>query len=661
MKVAVVGAGVGGLAAAIELAAAGHEVTVFERAAAPGGKCARVERGGFAWDAGPVAADDAVGLRRPRARPAARRARHPLRVRRRQRARAVRRPAACAGGAGGLVAGLRRGLDALPRHLCASMWRASERFLTGPPPFPPRRPEPGEPMPDPRDALRVKPWWTLRAARARARRATRGCGWSSSASRPTRAPTRGARRRRSPSPGYVEHAFGAWHPRGGMYELVLAMVRRLEALGGELRLSTPVERIGVAHGRVWGVETAAGAFTADAVVTDVDERVVRTRLLGRPARRRTPSLSGLALLLGVRDDAASRITGSLFPRRLRRRVRRHLRRTAGCRATRRCTSARRPGQRLVRARQRARVARRLGREPTTPLVRDRLERARRASSSASPPPTSAARSTAARRTAAWRAMRRPGNRIRGVEGLWLTGGTVHPGRRPAARDARRPQRRPSSSAGHARPTSPRRHRARNARTAPPSTTAPPACAGRPRVRRRAVRVRLDGVAGRARARTSPGAARAPRRSRRTRAGPASRAAPAPAPGDGAMEGEQAPRPDRRAGEDRDRPALALDGRGSRERIHAAPGAVRAHRREPHRVALGGPPARGDRRRGEEGVERGVVVPDREQRPAPEVGRQRHRVAAPRSEQAQEPQAAVRAQRPAGPRPCTGSAVADCRG
>ena len=25
------------------------------------------------------------------------------------------------------------------------------------------------------------------------------------------------------------------------------------------------------------------------------------------------------------------------------------------------------------------------------------------------------------------AMRRPGNRIRGVEGLWLTGGTVHPG------------------------------------------------------------------------------------------------------------------------------------------------------------------------------------------------------------------------------------------
>ena len=42
MRVAVVGAGVGGLAAAIELAATGHDVTVLERAAAPGGKCARV-------------------------------------------------------------------------------------------------------------------------------------------------------------------------------------------------------------------------------------------------------------------------------------------------------------------------------------------------------------------------------------------------------------------------------------------------------------------------------------------------------------------------------------------------------------------------------------------------------------------------------------------
>ena len=50
----------------------------------------------------------------------------------------------------------------------------------------------------------------------------------------------GADPRRAPAAlavaGYVEHAFGAWHLRGGLYELVDAMCARLEALGGELRL-----------------------------------------------------------------------------------------------------------------------------------------------------------------------------------------------------------------------------------------------------------------------------------------------------------------------------------------------------------------------------------------------------------------------------------------
>ena len=53
MRIAVVGAGVGGLAAGVRLARAGHRVTVFEQAGAPGGKCGRVERDGFAWDSGP--------------------------------------------------------------------------------------------------------------------------------------------------------------------------------------------------------------------------------------------------------------------------------------------------------------------------------------------------------------------------------------------------------------------------------------------------------------------------------------------------------------------------------------------------------------------------------------------------------------------------------
>jgi len=53
-RVVVVGAGMGGLAAAADLARRGAEVTVCERAATPGGKMRRVQAGGASIDAGPT-------------------------------------------------------------------------------------------------------------------------------------------------------------------------------------------------------------------------------------------------------------------------------------------------------------------------------------------------------------------------------------------------------------------------------------------------------------------------------------------------------------------------------------------------------------------------------------------------------------------------------
>jgi len=52
-KVAVIGAGIGGLAAAIRLRIRGYHVDVFEANAHAGGKLSEINEGGYRFDAGP--------------------------------------------------------------------------------------------------------------------------------------------------------------------------------------------------------------------------------------------------------------------------------------------------------------------------------------------------------------------------------------------------------------------------------------------------------------------------------------------------------------------------------------------------------------------------------------------------------------------------------
>lgn len=51
--IAVIGAGIGGLSAAIRLAANGHRVTIYEKNASIGGKMSEIVQEGFRWDTGP--------------------------------------------------------------------------------------------------------------------------------------------------------------------------------------------------------------------------------------------------------------------------------------------------------------------------------------------------------------------------------------------------------------------------------------------------------------------------------------------------------------------------------------------------------------------------------------------------------------------------------
>ncbi|MFZ2096607.1 MAG: NAD(P)/FAD-dependent oxidoreductase [Anaerolineales bacterium] len=54
MKIAIIGSGMSGLTAAAYLAKSGHQVTVYEQFATPGGVTATVRQDGFGWDIGPL-------------------------------------------------------------------------------------------------------------------------------------------------------------------------------------------------------------------------------------------------------------------------------------------------------------------------------------------------------------------------------------------------------------------------------------------------------------------------------------------------------------------------------------------------------------------------------------------------------------------------------
>lgn len=113
---------------------------------------------------------------------------------------------------------------------------------------------------------------------------------------------------------HVELGLGGFGVQGGLYELVRAMVRVATQTGVTFALGTGVARILTQQGRAVGVTLENGTtISAGSVVSNVDGAHLQ-RLLGKSIRRRgTPSMSGYNLLVRARRRHDRPAHAVLFP------------------------------------------------------------------------------------------------------------------------------------------------------------------------------------------------------------------------------------------------------------------------------------------------------------------------------------------------------------
>ena len=85
---------------------------------------------------------------------------------------------------------------------------------------------------------------------------------------------------------FLEYEYGVWHPIGGCAAVTQAMARVCEEMGVEICLNEPVEEILFAGRKAVGVRTSTGIQRADAVVVNADFARAMTRMVPDSLRKR---------------------------------------------------------------------------------------------------------------------------------------------------------------------------------------------------------------------------------------------------------------------------------------------------------------------------------------------------------------------------------------
>ncbi len=303
----VIGAGVGGLSAAIRLAQAGQRVLVLEQNPAVGGKMSELRDRGYRWDRGP-----SVITMRPVFEDlfaaAGRRLADYLTLEPVEPLTRYVWPDGIRLDATRDLARMAEQIESIePRdvegYLAYLAYAARLHRVTGPAFIYGDPVSPATLLQVPmRDWLAVDGWRTMdQAIRSHVRsprlRQLLGRFATYVGASPYRAPAT------LNVIAHVELTGGVWYPRGGIYAIARALERLAGERGVEIRQGARVEAITVASGRASGVRVAGQTLEAESVLANVDVAKRILRLLPEPLRRRAsfePSVSGFVLLLGVR-------------------------------------------------------------------------------------------------------------------------------------------------------------------------------------------------------------------------------------------------------------------------------------------------------------------------------------------------------------------------